>query len=179
MNVSPTTIQLFSGGFFDYKDMLPEAIHIGDIAHALSMQCRFNGHVDKFYSVAQHSVLVSHHVKPEKAFIGLMHDATEAYTGDMAKPLKNIMPEFEAFEDDVWAVIAEKYDLPYEMPEEIHTIDKAACLKEAMDLMGVGKDDWSWGIEPLDCGPIHAWCPELAKMMFLNRYHELSARRAA
>lgn len=179
MKISPTAIRLFSGKFFDYKDMRAEDISITDIAHALSQQCRFNGHVDSFYSVAQHSVLVSHHVKPENAFVGLMHDATEAYIGDMAKPLKNIMPEFEDFENEVWKVIAKKYKLPYELPKDVHDIDKSACLTEAMNLMGVGEKDWGWGIPPLDCGPIHTWQPELAQMMFLNRYHELTARRAA
>jgi hypothetical protein len=179
MTVSPSAIQLWSGRFFDFHDMRPEDVSINDIAHALSMLCRFNGHVDKFYSVAQHSVLVSHHVQPEYALVGLMHDATEAYIGDMASPLKKQIPAFAEFEDKLWLIIAEKFNLPKELPDDVHQIDKKACLTEAHDLMGVGVDDWGWGIEPLYCPKIIPLMPELARMKFLDRFYELAARHAA
>ena len=178
MNVKPSEIQLKGGKFFDYLDMKPDSIEIMDIAHALSMQCRFNGHVDHFYSVAQHSVLVSMYVPPEHAMVGLMHDATEAYIGDMASPLKQLIPQFREVEDQVWQIIAEKFKLPGTLPQSVKEIDKRACLSEAMDLMGVGAKDWNWDCAPLDCGTIFPLCPAVAKELFISRWHDLLVQAA-
>ena len=76
-----------SGLGFDPEDPKPEAIVIEDIAHALSNICRFGGHTGSFYSVAQHSVLVSLHTNAKFARAGLMHDASEAYIGDIIRPV--------------------------------------------------------------------------------------------
>ena len=78
-----------------------ENIHIGDIAHALSMNCRFNGHCKDFYSVAEHSVHVSRILDddPNLALWGLLHDASEAYITDLPRPVKNAMPQFEEIEE--------------------------------------------------------------------------------
>lgn len=80
-----------SGIYFDLADPKPDMVRIDDIAQALSKLCRYTGHCEKFYSVAQHSVLVSMEVPPEHALAALLHDAHEAYTGDMNRPLKNLI----------------------------------------------------------------------------------------
>lgn len=85
------TFNTFSGRSVSLYDPTPEMICIEDIAHALSHVCRFGGHTREFYSVAQHSCLVSYLAPAEWRLAALMHDATEAYLGDVIRPLKNIL----------------------------------------------------------------------------------------
>jgi len=78
-------------------------VHLEDIAHALAAIARFGGHTRVPYSVAQHSVLVSRELAaaspvPEVALIGLLHDAAEAYLGDVPRPLKH-SPTYEAYRE--------------------------------------------------------------------------------
>ncbi|HAF5811207.1 TPA: HD family hydrolase, partial [Salmonella enterica] len=91
-------IQTLSGKQFDYLSATIDDIDIEDIAVALSNICRFSGHLPKFYSVAQHSVLCSQLVSPEFAFEALMHDAAEAYCQDIPAPLKALLPDYREIE---------------------------------------------------------------------------------
>lgn len=128
-------IQTFSGRAFFYEDPQPEDIHIEDIAQALGHQCRFGGHSSRFYSVAEHSVLVSRcFADPELRMIGLLHDATEAYMLDLPKPLKNLLPAYTEYEDRLWRVIAEKFGLPLEIPAEVHEADTRMLITERPQL---------------------------------------------
>src|SRR4051794_15527189 len=90
-------ITTFSRRQFWPLDPHSDEIHIEDIAHSLSQQCRFGGHSRSFYSVAQHSCLVSALCKANDALWGLLHDASEAYLGDIPRPLKSL-PEFEFYQ---------------------------------------------------------------------------------
>jgi len=81
-------IQTYTGKKFWAFDAAIADICIEDIAHALAMRCRFGCHCKEFYSVAQHSVIVSHHLPPELKLWGLLHDATEAYLPDVPRPQK-------------------------------------------------------------------------------------------
>src|SRR5690606_3649788 len=83
----------------------PEDVRLEDIVHALSHLCRFVGHTDRFYSVAEHSVLVSHLCDDEAAVFGLLHDAAEAYVGDLASPVKRQVPGFAAMEERVLSAV--------------------------------------------------------------------------
>ena len=91
------TIRLRSGIYFDLADPKPEQIEITDIAGALSKICRFGGHCYRFYSVAEHCYHCSM-VAEASPLALLLHDAAEAFTGDIVKPLKIMLPEFAAIE---------------------------------------------------------------------------------
>lgn len=115
--MTKTTIKTASGRLVDLADFQHDDIHDQDIAHPLSMICRYGGHVPGHYSVAEHSILVSRLVEHWgfDAIVqlqALLHDAPEAYIGDMVRPLKSFMPEFREYEHQVLTVIFEREDLP-------------------------------------------------------------------
>jgi len=116
--------QTYTGKAFYPEDPRPEDIDINDIAHALSLMCRFNGHCTEFYSVAEHSVRVSKYMQnryakyhmempsPDMCSIyGLMHDSTEAYISDVIRPIKKNIKEFKNLEDIIYIVILKKFKL--------------------------------------------------------------------
>lgn len=161
--------------FFPLNPKLEE-IHISDIAFALSNICRFGGHV-QFYSVAEHCCHVADACPTHLKLLGLLHDATEAYLGDMVRPLKHQMPEYREVEDSLWAKISERFNLPPFM-SEIKYIDNRALLAERNFLMEEGPNTrkWYWdhaGVEPLECR-IRCWPPVVAQREFMNRYIELT-----
>src|SRR5690348_16971168 len=118
-------LQTVSGRWVNPFDPDPEQLDIGDIARALANICRFGGHARAFYSVAQHSVIVSRLVEErgggaEDAFAALMHDATEAYLGDMPHPIKHRSPlgaAFRAAEDHLEAAIRDRFAIRADVPE--------------------------------------------------------------
>jgi hypothetical protein len=158
-----------------------EDVFIEDIALALSHLCRYSGHCRFFYSVAEHSVHCSNYVAPGHELTALMHDATEAYVGDLIRPIKVYMPDFVEMEDNVWRVIARRFGLPEKMPLAVHDVDNTILVTEARDLLPDGADLMKkWGI-PFD--PISSldvcrngrkpWSPEEAERQFLLRFREL------
>ena len=153
----------------------PEDIRSLDIAHALSHLCRWTGHTSCFYSVAQHCILVSENVPIEHALSALLHDATEAYVGDMASPLKSIFPQYQHVETIVWHAIAERYGLPVVLDDSIKTADLLLQRTEARDLVG-GPAVSRGRTLP---APIQPWSPEVAKARYLYRLHQLTKARAA
>lgn len=154
----------------------PEDVCIEDIAHALANVCRFAGHCSVFYSVAQHSIHVSHLVPAEDALAGLLHDATEAYIGDMCRPLKALMPEYQEAEQRLWNVIADRFGLNRVMPLMVKAADDIALATERRDLVVKPfNHEWSFipkGIAPDDVRivPIQ---PGLAREAFLARFSYL------
>jgi len=172
-------IQTFTDKRFWPLDPRADEICVEDIAHALSNKCRFSGHVSSFYSVAQHSVIVSNICDPEDALWGLLHDASEAYLIDLPKPLK-ILPEFEWFvtlENAVQKQVCLHFGLPQEQPESTHYGDKVALVTEKRDLMPPA---WDWQLkykeQPLDY-IITSWTPKLAEKRFLKRFYELTKKK--
>lgn len=148
-----------------------EDVRIEDIAHALSNLCRFGGHCRRFYSVAEHSVLVSLVVPPEHAMQALLHDATEAYMVDVPRPLKKFLSNYEDIEDRNWRVIAEHFGVPYDMHPSVKHADNTVLLAEKEELLGPPPHPWEWA-KDLRPAPVYINCftPEEARRSFLRRY---------
>jgi hypothetical protein len=133
-------------------DPRPEEVNYFDIAARLSNQCRYNGQTHRFYSIAEHSVLLAHYFlrRHELAFArwALMHDAAEAYIGDMIRPLKPFVPAFLEIEARLERVIWTKYGLEGDLPPEVKAADTAILGDEMCRLFplaavnGVGIGRW-------------------------------------
>lgn len=168
-------IQTHSGRRFNPLNPYVDAIVIQDIAHALSMQCRFSGHCRFFYSVAQHSVLVSYICDSQDALWGLLHDASEAYLVDIPRPLKK-SGKFDAyldFEDNMMKAVCKRFGLPEKEPPSVKKADRVLLATEARDLMSPLHPDWVQPVEPLPF-LIEPWSHDKAKDMFMKRFFELT-----
>lgn len=135
---------------------------IGDIAHALSNACRFTGHCARFLSVAEHSIRVSYLVPPGDALWALLHDASEAYLCDIAKPVK-VQPEFAAYrkaEKRLQRFIYRSFGLRGKRPQSVGEADSSAF-------------EWEWTAYMVGTGKIRSYSPKAAKKLFLKRFEEL------
>lgn len=180
-------IRTFTGIDFDLSAPAPEMVDIRDIAHALARVCRFNGHTrGDPYSVAQHSLAVSirasHAAGREAARLGLLHDAAEAYLGDMTAPLKRLMPDYVALEREVEAAIARRFGLwpPVSVPisarDAVREADRRMLATEARDLMGVTDPAaLGFGDRPPydDMARITPWPTDAAETAFRERFNSL------
>lgn len=173
---SGSWIQTYTGRQFWPLNPNPVDVDIEDIAHALSMLCRFNGHSTCFYSVAEHSVHVSKILPPEHQLWGLMHDAAEAYLSDIPRPLKRTMHEFQATEEKVLEAIAERFDLGPGPGDEVIEADHILLATEKALLMADEPAPWSGMAEPLNDVELPCLGPSEAKEVFLVRFEELAAK---
>lgn len=158
---------------------LPTEVHLRDIAHHLSNLCRFNGATREFYSVAQHSVLVARQLPPELQRWGLLHDASEAYVGDMVRPLKYQLPEYRLVELRVMHAIAERFGLTWPEPPEVKLADNLVLNVERCDLLDHGADWPGWDRRPGEVPTIQPWAPREAKARFLREAARLGLTEAA
>lgn len=150
----------------------PEHVFIDDIAAALSKLCRYGGHTTKFYSVAEHSVLVSQVVPREHALAALMHDASEAYCVDLPRPIKRNLHLYDVIEDGIWWAVAKRFSLPAVMAECVKVADDAVLLTEREHVMVPTGEPWSVPGTPADVLVRGLW-PEQAERLFLDRFNEL------
>jgi hypothetical protein len=155
------SIRTYTGKVFDLKILDPDTICIEDIAHGLSHTARFAGQLEKFYSVAQHSFFVANNVSPQNRLAALLHDASEAYLGDMPSPFKKMLPDYKEQEDRLMKVIANKFGFKYPLDPEIKNID-AFFLNE----------EWNSCVEKKNTLPHYT--PEIAKEKFLEMFRSIT-----
>lgn len=163
-------ILTFGGTPFNLLNPRVEDISISDIAHALSMQCRFVGHCRRFYSVAEHSVNVSRNVEPMHKAWGLLHDASEAYIADMSKPLKlysGLGVAYQEIERKLMGAIRERFGLFDEEPEAVKIADGRMLMTEKRDLLADSPVQWDNMGEPYP-EPIKCYTPTEAEILFLR-----------
>lgn len=167
-------IQTYTGRAFWPLNPKADDICIEDIAHALSMKCRYTGHTNHFYSVAQHSVIASTIVPAEDAKWALLHDATEAYLPDVARPVKRLLVGFRDIEDRLAECIAYKFGLQWPMPESIKQADLILLATERRELMNDPPFRWTSteNVQPLR-SRIFPAKPVVAEEEFLIRYRNL------
>lgn len=176
-------MQTYGGQQFWVFNPREEQVDPRDIAHALSNICRFNGHCDEFYSVAQHSLHVSRMLEADGhdadvQLWGLLHDAAEAYIGDMIRPIKHSqhMIAYCAMEQRIMAVITARFGLPSERPGVVGVADNKALATEARDLLKPPPAPWGTLPEP-DVEVIKPLAPGAARALFAERLAQIEQMR--
>jgi len=155
-----------SGALFNPFSPDPELIHIEDIALALSNVCRYAGHISPFYSVAQHSVIVAGFFSdPATRLAALLHDAEEAYLGDMPSPYKVRYPGFVEDGKELRRAIYLKFGVDNDLYHKVKPVDNEVYHRERLSLFG-GKIDSRQRIVPL--------MPRQAEALFLKEFHSLT-----
>jgi hypothetical protein len=165
----------------DYK---AEDTDVRNIARSLAFQCRYNGHVDRFYSVAEHSDIIRRAMKRDGLPLitqkcGFLHDAAEHITGDVIRPLKNALTEkgvsLKPYELAIEEKISERYGLPWPWPIEVEQYDTRILRDEKDQLKADPSDDWSsFGVPSVGLGiHIEGWGPYEAEQRFLASFFEL------
>jgi hypothetical protein len=167
------TIMLQSGAWFDFSNPASSNFTIEDVAHGLANICRYAGQCRRFYSVAEHSMLVS------ETAVGfeleaLLHDAAEAFMGDITRPLKQMLPEYKNIENGVEEAILMRFGLTIPLPLGIKDADLRVLAAEQSQIMPRGTDDWAreQNVVPAPIIVRHLG-PEEAKRAFLDRYERL------
>jgi hypothetical protein len=161
-------MQTFTGRVYYPTDPRAEDVFIEDIAHSLSLQCRYAGHCILHYSVAEHSVHIARwlrqHYGPLTAFYGLLHDATEAYCVDVPRPLKPSLTNYKVIEQLNWTAIAKRFGLPVEMPAAVHEADTRIIGDELVNMRPMSwhaRHDNPLGVQ------VGCWSPAVAEEEFL------------
>ncbi|MEA2011983.1 MAG: phosphohydrolase [Verrucomicrobiota bacterium] len=174
-------IETFSGKVINPSNPNVDFIDIEDIAHSLSLQCRFNGHCRTFYSVAEHSIHTSKYLAQQNysaklCMWGLLHDASEAYLADIPRPVKTSLKNYLILEKNLSSLIYKKYT--FESPDAkaykpVDDADNALLMTEAAGLvLSKGKD---WGIKaPSTDIKLRYYDWNTAKKEYLKMFYFLS-----
>lgn len=177
-------VDTVSGRQFSLFHPTPDDIYISDIAHSLALQCRYRGITTEFYSVAEHCIRISRiaHKKHGKqmGLWGLLHDASEAYLGDIIRPLKyNMGGIYKRLEVKYMIVITQKFNLPLREPNYIKLLDNILLITERRDLIKNQTSDWGFkNLKPLKERIIPMeW--RIAKQYFLDTFEDLTEEATA
>lgn len=165
-------IQTVLGRQFWPIDPRANEVFIDDIAHALSMLCRFGGHCLRFYSVAEHSVLLSRAVAPEHKRWALLHDASEAYLVDVPRPLKPFLQGYQKAEAKIMTAICERFGLSADMPAQVKEFDKRILFDERTQNMATAPIRWATDGDPIGV-TLQFWSPSVAKIVFMTEFNRL------
>lgn len=170
-----------TGEYFDFTrpeafSWNPEVLAAGLRAARFTAQTRTPG----TYTIAQHSVLASHAVSPAFQFEALMHDAHEGLVGDIATPLKILLPDYRAVEDRCELAMRRHFHLPDKMSREVKHVDLVMLATEKRDIMPNPDDVWDMlaDVAPLK-KTIKVWREERARAAFLARFHKLWPKHLA
>lgn len=178
-------IETYTGVMFDVFNPKPEMFVIQDIAHALSLTCRYNGHSPWFYSVAQHSCILADLADfsygPKYGVTALLHDLSEAYITDLPRPVKLKLPDYEDLEATLMEAAAEKFDFIWPLPLEVNQLDYNILLNEKLAFNGgnlVAARKWLECDEALEPLNIPKWrfekaIPSTIEYWFLDTYQTL------
>jgi uncharacterized protein len=167
-------MQTYSGLAFWPLDPRPDEIRILDIAQALSKLCRYGGQCRRFYSVAEHSVLVASQAPDHLKLTALMHDASEAYLLDIPRPIKRHLPGYAEIESRLMATIAERFGFQWPMPDEIKQLDERIIEDERQQNMAEPPRFWGHR-EPLGV-TLKCWSPQMAALKFMSAFHNYGGR---
>lgn len=169
--------QTYSGRDYDIINPTSDMIDIKDIAHSLALKCRFNGHCDRFYSVAEHCVVMSMVIDQSAALLALMHDASETYLTDVISPVKRILIGYDELEGKSMNAIYAKFgvlDL-CNYAEAYHLVKEADIRMretERIQLMSRCTEPWYPEYQPYD-RKLGCWSPDMAERIFIDRFKEL------
>lgn len=168
-------ISVVGGDFFDLLSPETNDYNIDVIAHALSRINRFTGHIEvDNYSVAEHSVHVSYAIPERYAFVGLMHDASEAFVGDVSSPLKKILGKaYTDIEDAIQQELANRFGYEFPYPDEVHDADKRVYFSERQVIAPARDQLWHQEYRASRKITPEGWSPNVAKGKFLERFYEL------
>lgn len=179
-------MQTFTGRVYWPVDPRPSEVCVEDIAHHLSMLCRYTGACRVFYCIAEHAWHVSYLVEEAggtrlECLAGLHHDDPEAYTNDINRPLKRSpgMEGYRAIEQLNHVAIFTRLGLPLELPHLVEQADAEILFHEQAALMPPSPAGLDWGMglpKPAVLRPemINGWSPKMAELRFLERHKELT-----
>jgi hypothetical protein len=174
-HASKGTFRTYSGLLVSVLDPNPEDVRFEDLARALSRIQRFGGHAHKPYSVAEHSVLVSRLCLPRHALLGLLHDASEAWCGDIVTPLKAGLANYKAIERRWMRAVGIACgigDALVDLPSDVHAADSIALQTERRDVFLDGRVDPD-GHAPSKLRVVGLNAPA-AYRLFVRRFRELT-----
>lgn len=171
-------MQTATGRKFWPMDPRADEVFIEDIAHSLALQCRYAGHCLRFYSVAEHSVLIARHLRDQygeqAALWGLLHDASEAYLVDVPRPVKPYLTGYKDAEAKVMAAVCDRFGLSHEMPVAVHDADNRIIADELVNMVPM---DWHARYAGKELGVhLRYWSPERAREEFMATFDALTGR---
>lgn len=170
-------MQTYSGRQYWPLDPRAEDVAIWDIAAALGKLCRFSGHSRRFYSVAEHCVLLarSSACPPALRLVALMHDASEAYVTDVIRPIKPYLGGYAEIEDRNMRAIAQRFGFTWPMPAIVKDLDNRMLAAERDQVMASPPAPWAIDCPPLDV-ELQLWTPDRATAEFVDAFLEFGGR---